>query len=111
MPWKLVFYLVLLGLILGFVGLNLGNTTDISFGLVSFSDVPVFMSLFVAFFFGVAVALPAAIRTSTRKTRARSEKQLSRREEKEAKKAAKEDRKARKAAKRNGTAQAEIGDQ
>lgn len=111
MPWKLVFYLVLLGLILGFVGLNLGNTTDISFGFVSFSDVPVFMSLFVAFFFGVAVALPAAIRTSTRKTRARSQRKLSRREEKEAKKAAKEDEKARKAAKRNGNAPAELDEQ
>lgn len=110
MPWKLVFYLILLGLILGFVGLNLGNTTDISFGFVSFSDVPVFMSLFVAFFFGVAVALPAAIRTSTRKTRARSQRTLSRREEKEAKKAAKADKKARKAAKRNGHAPAELND-
>ncbi len=112
MPWKLVFYLVLLGLVLAFVGLNLGNTTDISFGFVSFSDVPVFMSLFVAFFFGVAIALPAAIRTSSRKTKARSERTLSRREEKEAKRAAKQEKKARKAARRTDrTAPSEIGDQ
>jgi len=111
MPWKLVFYLVLLGLILAFVGLNLGNTTDISFGFVSFSDVPVFMSLFVAFFFGVAVALPAAIRTSSRKTRARSERTLSRREKKQAKRAAKEEKKSRNAAKRTqDNPPAEIGD-
>ncbi len=112
MPWKLVFYLVLLGLVLAFVGLNLGNTTDISFGFVSFSDVPVFMSLFVAFFFGVAIALPAAIRTSSRKTRARSARTLSRREKKDAKRAAKEEKKARKSAKRgNGDTPPEIGDQ
>ncbi|MEX2442253.1 MAG: hypothetical protein WD492_01515 [Alkalispirochaeta sp.] len=111
MPWKLLFYLVLLGLVLAFVGLNLGNTTDISFGIVSFSEVPVFMSLFVAFFFGVAVALPATIRTSRRKTRARSQRSLSRSEKKEAKRAAQEEKKARKAAKRKGNAPTEIGDQ
>mgnify|MGYP001439041476 CR=1 FL=1 len=99
MPWKLVFYLILLGIILAFVGLNLGNTTDISFGFVSFQDVPVFMSLFVAFFVGVAVTLPIAIQSSSRKTRQKSERTLSRREKRDRKreeKAAKAEAKANK---------------
>jgi uncharacterized integral membrane protein len=96
MPWKLFFYLVLLGLILTFVGLNLGNTTDISFGFVSFEDVPVFMSLFIAFFIGVVFTLPVAIRSSSRKTQARSERRQLRAEERAAKKQARLDRKARK---------------
>ncbi len=74
MPWKLVFYLVLLGLVLAFVWLNIGNTTDISFGFATIESVPIFMSLFVSFFIGVAVALPIAVRASSRKTRVQSEK-------------------------------------
>ena len=82
MPWKLVFYLVLLGLVLAFVWLNIGNTTDISFGFTSIEDVPIFMSLFVSFFIGVAVALPIAVRASSRKTRVQSEKRAAKREAK-----------------------------
>ena len=82
MPWKLVFYLVLLGLVLAFVWLNIGNTTDISFGFATVEDVPIFMSLFVSFFIGVAVALPIAVRSSSRKTRAQSEKRAAKREAK-----------------------------
>jgi uncharacterized integral membrane protein len=96
MPWKLFFYLVLLGLILTFVGLNLGNTTDISFGFVSFEEVPVFMSLFIAFFIGVVFTLPVAIRSSSRKTQARSDRRQLRAEQRAAKKQARLDKKDRK---------------
>ena len=80
MPWKLVFYLILLGLVLAFVWLNIGNTTDISFGFASIEDVPIFMSLFVSFFIGVAVALPIAVRSSSGKTRVQSEKRAAKKE-------------------------------
>lgn len=98
MPWKLLFYLILLGIVLAFVGLNLTNTTDISVGFVTFEDVPVFLSLFVAFFLGVAVAIPAVMQSSSRKTRARSEKRSDRKRRREEKKAAKEAAKAQRRA-------------
>lgn len=82
MPWKLVFYLIVLAIVLTFVGLNLGNTADISLGFVEFEQVPVFMGLFVAFFLGVAVAVPISVSSTSRKTRARSEKRFERREKK-----------------------------
>ncbi len=89
MPWKLVFYLVILAVILGFVGLNLGNTTDISLGVVTFEDIPVFMGLFFAFFLGVGVAIPISVSSTSRKTKARSEKKFERLEKKREKKATK----------------------
>ncbi len=98
MPWKLIFYLVIVGLILVFIGLNLGNTTDISLGFHEFTDVPVFMGLFVAFFFGVAVTIPVAVQSSSRKTRARSDRKMEREEQRRLKQEAKEAKKADKKA-------------
>ncbi|MFP4153815.1 MAG: hypothetical protein ACOC2V_02060 [Alkalispirochaeta sp.] len=83
MPWKLIFYLVIVGLILVFVGLNLGHTTDISLGFVTYEEIPVFMGLFVAFFLGVAVSIPIAVQSSSRKTKARSERKRERAERKQ----------------------------
>ncbi len=97
MPWKLLFYLVLLGVILAFVGLNLGNTTDISLGFIVFEDVPVFMSLFVAFFLGVAVTVPVVMQSSSRKTKERTERRSDRKRLREEKKAAREAKKQEKA--------------
>lgn len=94
MPWKLLFYLVLIGVILVFVGLNLTNTSDISLGFVTFEDVPVFLSLFAAFAIGVGVAIPYAVQASSRKTKARTEKRMERiraRDDKRAAKQAKKD--------------------
>jgi len=93
MPWKLIFYLVVVGLILVFVGLNLGNTTDISLGFVTYEEIPVFMGLFVAFFLGVAVSIPIAVQTSSRKTKARSERKREREERKQERRERKELRK------------------
>ena len=78
MPWKMVFYLVIVALVLVFVGLNLDNTADISLGFISFEDVPVFMGLFVAFFLGVVVTIPVAVQSSSRKTKKRSERKIER---------------------------------
>lgn len=90
MPWKLIFYLLILAIVLTFIGLNLGNRADISLGFVEFEQVPVFMGMFVAFFLGVIVAIPVSMSTTSRKTRVRSEKrfekQQARREKAEQKK-------------------------
>ena len=66
MPWKLLFFIIVLALVVTFVGLNVGNTSDISFGFHSFSDVPIFISLFAAFLLGVLVTLPATLWSSNR---------------------------------------------
>jgi uncharacterized integral membrane protein len=66
MPWKLLFFIVVLALVVTFVGLNVGNTSDISFGFHSFSEVPIFISLFAAFLLGVLVTLPATLWSSKR---------------------------------------------
>jgi uncharacterized integral membrane protein len=68
MPWKLIVFLVVVGLILAFVGFNAANVSDVSFGFYRFDDVPIFISLFVAFFLGVLVTLPFTFRR--RSTRA-----------------------------------------
>lgn len=83
MPWKLIGSLVLLGVVLLFVGFNLENTTDISFGFAVLSDVPVFLSLFSAFFAGVLVTLPFAIRSSSRRERLNLERKERRRAKRE----------------------------
>ena len=85
MPWKLILYLVILGVILVFVGLNIGNTADISFGFHVFEQVPVFVGLFFAFFLGVLVTLPVAIKSSAQKTRKSTEKRRSREQKREEK--------------------------
>jgi uncharacterized integral membrane protein len=62
MPWKLIVFLLIIGLVLAFVGFNAANTSDISFGFYRFEDVPIFVSLFAAFFLGVLVTLPFTVR-------------------------------------------------
>lgn len=86
MPWKLIVYLVILGFILAFVGLNIGNTSDISFGFIVYEDVPVFIGLFAAFFMGALVSLPIAVQSASRKTKLSTEKRFNRKLEKDQKK-------------------------
>ncbi len=62
MPWKLFFVVLLLGLVVTFAGLNAQNSTDISFGFTTLSDVPIFLSLFSSFFVGVLITLPFTFR-------------------------------------------------
>ncbi|MFP4432449.1 MAG: hypothetical protein ACOCW6_10580 [Spirochaetota bacterium] len=62
MPWKLFFVILLLGLVVTFVGLNAQNSTDISFGFTTLSDIPIYISLFSAFFIGVLITLPFTFR-------------------------------------------------
>ncbi len=78
MPWKLIVYLLILGIILAFVGLNIGNTSDISFGFVVYEEVPIFIGLFGAFFLGALVSLPIAVKSASRKSRASTEKRMNR---------------------------------
>ncbi len=57
-PFKVILFVIILGLIIFFIGFNLTNVSDISIGFHIFEDVPIFISLFIAFAAGVAVMLP-----------------------------------------------------
>ena len=57
-PFKVILFVIILGLIIFFIGFNLTNVSDISIGVHTFEDVPIFISLFIAFAAGVVVMLP-----------------------------------------------------
>ena len=60
-PWRLILFLCILAIIILFIGFNITNASDISFGFYTFTSVPVFISLFIAFLFGAFVMLPFAV--------------------------------------------------
>ena len=62
--FKLIFFLIGLGLAIVFSALNIGNTTDISFGFKILEDIPVFLSIFTAFLAGAVFTLPFAFYVS-----------------------------------------------
>jgi hypothetical protein len=100
MPWKMLVYLIVLGILLSFIGLNLGNTTDISLGFTTFEAVPIFMGLFIAFFSGVILTIPVVLLTVSRRTRRKDGQRTSREEAREAKAAAKAEKAAIRAEKK-----------
>ena len=58
MPWRLVKFIVIFAVFLLFIGLNIRNKCDISFGFITITDVPVFLTAFSSFFFGMVCAFP-----------------------------------------------------
>ncbi|TVQ38406.1 MAG: hypothetical protein EA384_09320 [Spirochaetaceae bacterium] len=69
-------FLIVLGLVVVFAGFNAGNVADISFGFHTLEAVPIFMSLFAAFFLGALIVLPFTVfRRSKKKSKAPKDKQ------------------------------------
>ena len=62
--FKLIFFLVGLGLAIILSALNIGNVTDISFGFAELKNVPVFLSISIAFLAGAVFTLPFAFSVS-----------------------------------------------
>lgn len=62
MPWRLIAVLVIFAVFLAFITFNLDNRCNISFGLVKFEDVPVFLTVFISFVFGIFCTLPFLLR-------------------------------------------------
>jgi uncharacterized integral membrane protein len=58
MEWKIIFFVIILGLALAFVGLNLNNKSDISIGFYVWREVPVFFTAFFSFALGVLSMIP-----------------------------------------------------
>jgi hypothetical protein len=73
MPWRLLIFIVIGAAFLGFIGLNLENRCDISLGLHTFSQVPVFLSTLSSFILGMALALPLAVSFRFRRKKTKRE--------------------------------------
>jgi uncharacterized integral membrane protein len=61
MPWRLIGFILIALAFLAFIGFNLENRCDISFGFYTFSQVPVFFTAFFTFVLGMLLALPLVI--------------------------------------------------
>ncbi len=61
MPWKLIAFLAILFAITFFIGFNLDNRCDVSFVFYQYKNVPVFVSLLVAYLAGAVSVLPFLI--------------------------------------------------
>ncbi|GHV81604.1 hypothetical protein AGMMS49991_01620 [Spirochaetia bacterium] len=73
MPWRFIGFVVICGVFLIFIGLNLGNTCDISFGFASIKNVPVFFTAFASFVLGLICSIPIAIGIRLKRSKAGSE--------------------------------------
>ena len=49
MPWRLIFFVIVVVLATIFVGFNLGNACDVSLVFHDFKNVPVFITIIVSF--------------------------------------------------------------
>jgi uncharacterized integral membrane protein len=58
MPWRLIGFIILFGILLAFTALNLDNRCNINFGFREFQEVPVFFTAFASFAAGLICALP-----------------------------------------------------
>lgn len=67
MPWRLILFIVIFAVFLAFVTLNLDNRCNINFGFTQFEGVPIFLTVFISFSFGLLCAAPLVWRLSRKK--------------------------------------------
>ena len=77
MPWRMIFFLVVLAFVVFFAGFNITNVSDISFGFYTIIDVPIFISLFIAFIVGALVMIPFVAKSKFSKKGAKPVEQIS----------------------------------
>lgn len=73
---RLIAFIVIFAIFLVFIVLNLDNKCDISIGVKTFNDIPVFLSSLVSFVVGMLFAVPLAF-SLRRKRRKLSESESS----------------------------------
>jgi len=61
MPWRLILFIVVFAVFLGFVTLNLDNRCNINFGFAKFEGVPIFLTVFITFSLGLLCATPLVL--------------------------------------------------
>jgi uncharacterized integral membrane protein len=69
MPWRLIGFIILFGIFLVFIGLNLENRCDISFGLGTIEGVPIYLTVFSAFVLGLLCTIPLMVSLRFRKAK------------------------------------------
>jgi predicted tellurium resistance membrane protein TerC len=67
MPWRLLGLILVLAILLSFIGFNLNNTCDISFGFKTIPNVPIYLTVFASFMLGLFASLPFIIFGAFRK--------------------------------------------
>jgi uncharacterized integral membrane protein len=67
MPWKMIGFLIVLVLVAFFASFNMNHRADISLGFYIYKDVPIFLSLLIAFLAGAVLIIPFTIGASLRK--------------------------------------------
>ncbi|MDR2068493.1 MAG: hypothetical protein LBP71_01315 [Spirochaetaceae bacterium] len=71
MPWRLIGFVVFFGILLVFIGLNLNNSCDISFGFTTIEAVPIYLTVFSAFVLGLFCTIPLMVSLRFRKSKSR----------------------------------------
>ena len=64
MPWRLIGFILIIAILLVFIGFNLRNSCDISYGPGrhhNIPNVPVYMTILVSFFLGMLCSLPVLL--------------------------------------------------
>lgn len=72
--FKLIFFLAGLAVAIVFSVLNIGNSSDISFGFKVLEDFPIFLIAAISFFSGAVFTLPFAFYVSMANKRAKKKK-------------------------------------
>jgi len=67
---RLFLFIVIFIIFLGFIVLNLYNTSDISFGFTEFKNIPVFVSVLCSFMLGMLFAIPLSFSLRRKKNNA-----------------------------------------
>jgi hypothetical protein len=61
MPWRLILFIVVFAVFLGFVTLNLDNRCNINLGFTQFEGVPIFLTVFITFSLGLLCGAPLVL--------------------------------------------------
>jgi len=72
MPWRLIIFLFLITLFIFFAGFNTHIVT-VNLGIITLSNIPMFLALFIAFLTGALVALPFSIFSMAKKNKIKTE--------------------------------------
>ena len=64
---RLIAFILIFALFMVFIVLNLEHKSDISFGFISFEDIPVFLSILASFTLGMLFSIPLAFSLSRKK--------------------------------------------
>jgi uncharacterized integral membrane protein len=69
MPWRLIGFVILFGILLVFIGLNLENRCDISFGFTTIEAAPIYLTVFSAFVLGLLCTIPLMVSLRIRRAK------------------------------------------